>query len=239
MVIQHRLYEIIGIIAFGSIQAALGWRILSAVGSALDGVTIALACLAGYVGADFMSGVIHWLFDRYGSVDTPVFGANFVRPFREHHVDQKGITRHGFIETNGNNSIATAPVLLPALFVPLRGGEPVALFLVTLLASGALAVFATNQFHKWAHEDSPPAVVQWMQRVGLVLGPRHHAIHHAPPYDRYYCITTGWLNPLLLRLNFFHRLEHLIWRVTGVRAGEDDAETVAAVTTDREGKPRI
>lgn len=229
--------EITGIIAFAGIELAQMWRLVTASASVWDSLAIAVACLLGYVGADFVSGLIHWLFDRYGSVDTPVFGKNFVRPFREHHIDEKGITRHDFIETNGNNCIATSVLLVPAMLVPLQGGHPLALFLVALLTSGALAVFATNQFHKWAHEDHPPAYVATMQRMGLILGARHHSIHHTPPYDRYYCITTGWLNPLLYRVKFYDRLEAVILRLSGVRAGLDDAERVAAATDMDDARP--
>ncbi len=222
----HRLLEIAGITAFAALELWLAQRVWHAAATWQSAVTLALAALAGYLAADFGSGMAHWAFDRYGTEQTPVVGQNFIKPFREHHVDPKGMTLHDFVETNGNNCIATAPVV--ALGLTANFGSQTGLFAAMFCGSMSLFVFGTNQFHKWSHEDTPPAWVRGLQRAHLILGVAHHDKHHLAPFDRYYCITSGLLNPLLTRVQFFARLEALIFRLSGVRAGQGDAQYASA-----------
>lgn len=44
---------------------------------------VILAAVLGVITADFGSGFVHWMADSYGSVELPIFGRNFIRPFRE------------------------------------------------------------------------------------------------------------------------------------------------------------
>jgi len=179
----------------------------------------------GYFLADFASGFVHWACDRYGSGKTPLLGPHFIVPFREHHVDPKGITLHGVIETNGNTSIVAVPVLLMGHFLfDVESASVFSVFGHLSLISLCAFIFGTNQFHKWSHldEQDKGPVVTWLQASGLILGSTHHKIHHRAPFETYYCITSGVLNKALHWMGFWWRSERLIFAVTGVRGGVDD-----------------
>jgi ubiquitin-conjugating enzyme E2 variant len=195
------------------------------------------AFMSGFVGADFVGGFVHWAADTWGTPEWPIIGNALIRPFREHHVDQKEITRHDFIETNGNNCfISIVPVCLASL-IPQAG--PWTFFAAAWVFSLCFAVFGTNQFHKWAHMDTPPPAVAWLQRMFLILPPDHHAVHHTAPYAKYYCITVGWLNEALFRLRFFAVLEKLISATTGLIPREDDIGKLAALKVAQEPPPPL
>lgn len=172
---------------------------------------LVVATLAGVCAADVATGVTHWLFDRCFEEATPVLGPAFVQPFREHHRDPTAIVRHGFLEVSGNNALALCPVLWAC--TPLAAGFGTA-FAETLWLGFALAAiaaaFVTNQIHRWAHAAAVPAPVRWLQRHGWVLSPAHHALHHCGAHDRAYCVTTGWMNPVLDGLGVFRSVERAL-----------------------------
>src|SRR5262245_23132915 len=208
----HRALEIAAIaFAFGSLSW-IAFRIVSAAHGVGDWIGIALATAGGYIVSDFLSGFVHWAGDTVGDVNTPILGNTFVRPFRYHHVDPEDITRHDFVETNGNNCIVAAPVLALVLFL-LPGTTGALFYTCTVIAFTALFVFCTNQFHKWAHMKKPALWIRVLQRAGLILSPTHHAVHHAAPRDKYYCITVGWMNPILDKIRFFRFCEAVMTRI--------------------------
>ena len=197
---------------FAVLAVLLGQQIY--LGAAAFGYTWLLpaVAVAAYLAADLASGFVHFLADNFGSEETPILGPNFIGPFRDHHIDPKGITRNDFVDNNGNNCLASVPfMLLVWLSVPIATTAWGYLFGAFFLIV-CLAVFLTNQFHKWAHMDALPGWVRRLQSWGLVLSKEHHDVHHESPYDTYYCITVGVWNPLLDRLRFFERAERLIRR---------------------------
>jgi len=231
----HRCYEwgsILGTTAFTSL---LVLRLAKC--PPLSGWWVPLAALVGLLGADLTSGVVHWLFDTWGSVDTPIFGKVAIRTFRHHHTDQKAITRHDFVETNGHNFGLSCPVAASA-WLSLDPPNASLLGVFLCMSAGFLVLFVsiTSQVHKYAHDDVPPRLIGLLQRARLVLSPEHHAGHHAAPYNRNYCITVGWLNGPLRWIRFFETLEWLITAVTGAVPREDDIGKEAALRAAAEAE---
>ncbi|XP_076304729.1 plasmanylethanolamine desaturase 1-like [Tachypleus tridentatus] len=186
---------------------------------------VLIAALSGIITADFLSGLVHWAADTWGSVQLPVIGKAFIRPFREHHIDPTSITRHDFIETNGDNFMVTIPSLTymsyqffsyPVDKIQELYNWNCYLFLL------ALFIALTNQIHKWSHTYFGLPLGDPAPNFLVVLPQRHHRIHHVAPHETYFCITTGWLNYPLEKLHFWETCEKIIEAVTGCKPRMDD-----------------
>lgn len=186
--------------------------------------------------AEFIGGLAHWAFDTWGSPKTFFFGT-FIRSFREHHVDQSAITRHDFVETNADTMLPLIPVLLlqryfiyctnehgkyPYNIHPENVAGHVFLLIVTLF------VAITNEIHKWAHQKRPHVFARVLIFCNIVLNPIVHRKHHSGNYDCSYCITTGWMNWYLDKINFWRKAEAVITALTGAIPRANDKKLLGA-----------
>ncbi|KAH8418785.1 hypothetical protein KR222_002946 [Zaprionus bogoriensis] len=193
-----------------------------------------ISALCGIITADFASGLVHWAADTWGSVDLPIIGKNFLRPFREHHLDPTSITRHDFIETNGDNFMVGIPILgyLAHYFYaksPYEIQQNFGWIAYVFLCS--IFVAMTNQIHKWSHTYwGLPRWVLLLQSCHIILPRKHHRIHHVAPHETYFCITTGWLNWPLEKLRFWSTFEFIIERLTGLKPRDDDLKWAKKLT---------
>jgi hypothetical protein len=188
-----------------------------------------LAIPLSLVLGDLVSGLVHWTADTYFSDETPIIGPSLVKPFRLHHLYPRDICTHDLVTTVGNVCIIAVPVLAVSISLLWFYEDSSWLaFIILCIALMSLATVLTNQFHKWAHQESPSRLVRLLQRSRLVLGPAHHQLHHTKPFNMHYCITNGWLNPLLNKIQFFRNLEATL-RFLGIEV---------ATVKEREEVPR-
>jgi hypothetical protein len=182
---------------------------------------LAVAVPLGLLWSDFVTGMLHWIADTYGSENTPLLGPSVVKPFRLHHLYPRDICTHNLVETLGNSCILAVPALSLSLYLiwtmPESQWLAPAVVCLSMLAMGTVL---TNLFHKWAHQERPLAIVRWLQRARVVLEPGHHDLHHTEPFNKHYCITNGWLNPVLNRLRFFRKIEAGL-RLFGIEPSEN------------------
>ena len=240
----HRLYELGGIAMTTTTTIYLLVCLFRS--PTLSGWYMPLAALMGILFADFISGFVHWMFDTWGSVDTPVLGALAIRTFRHHHVDRKAMLQHDFIETNGHNiALSTVCATSGILLCSIGTASLFDVFCASACAFAIVFVSLTSQIHKWAHmEEQAPAFVKLLQRTRIILSPDHHENHHSAPYNRNYCITVGWMNGPLRAVRFFETLEWCITAVTGAIPREDDigkeeAIAVVAETSERRAEEPV
>ncbi|XP_053200347.1 plasmanylethanolamine desaturase-like [Panonychus citri] len=202
--------------------------------------TVFLAAISGIIAADFISGLVHWSADTWGSVELPLVGKAFIRPFREHHIDPTAILRHDFIETNGDNFMSIIPALIYlAIYFNYNDSKSIGTNYNSLCFIFLLAIFiaSTNQIHKWSHTYfGLPRIVVFLQDIHLILPRKHHRTHHISPHESCYCITTGWLNYPLDYIYFWYWLELTISSLTGHKPREDDFRWTRKVTNTQNNK---
>jgi len=169
---------------------------------------------AAWVAADFVSGVVHWLADTWGSEKFPILGPRFIRPFRVHHQTPSSFLTCNFFDTNGDTCLIAIPILLSLYW--LSPDSMWGLLALTFGVSFCMFAIPTNQIHQWAHMPHPPRWVRILQSWGLLLSNEEHSQHHQLPFEGHYCITSGLCNRWLERIHFFRGLEKLITQMTGV-----------------------
>lgn len=180
----------------------------------LDSALVCLQVVLLYLLADVIGGVLHWAEDTLGRQDTPVWGTLFVKPNILHHDQPAAMLKASWLRSNGLTfSIAAIVVCL----VWISFGMSWQLLL--------LGVFGgmNQQVHRFAHarrQDLPKAVIL-LQRLRIFQDARHHWVHHRKPNNRYFCVMTPLMNPLLEKIGFWFLLERIFVPIFGAPRRED------------------
>ena len=182
----------IGALALAGTQvmALCGW----------DWVLAGLLFPLGWALADLFAGTIHWFFDRYGTREWPLVG-HVVADFRDHHTDPKGILEGDLLKGSAKSATAGIPFVAALAWMDLPP------WLTLGLLSWLLGSALTNSIHQISHMDAPPPVFQTLQRWRIILPPDEHRRHHHGDHSVAYCITNGWMNPVLEHLQVYERIQ--------------------------------
>jgi hypothetical protein len=180
------LLELSFVVVFGLVQA-LSWARLTQSSASWGAILPGL--VAGWLGADLLSGLIHFAADNHGSTSTPLLGKMVISTFREHHHEPQKMLAHGLLERNGWNCACAAVLTCPVLWCDAVAQNP---FVASCLVSGGFFAGATNQIHAWAHNPQRPGWVTHLQQSGFILAARSHRKHHHLVEST---MTASWLMP--------------------------------------------
>ena len=187
---------------------------------------VACTVICSWVVADFLSGLFHWLGDRYGTINTPIVGKLYIFGLRIHHVTPKAFTLRDTLVTNGDSfMLAIIPLALAVhqfRTCPLHEIDQIYLYEVFRFVL-SLGACVQNQSHKWAHmHGALPKPVQFLQNLHFILPKQHHHFHHISPHHTRFCIISGITNYPLDKIDFWTKLETFVEFVTGFSVADDD-----------------
>ncbi|XZE36530.1 fatty acid desaturase CarF family protein [Pirellulaceae bacterium SH501] len=147
--------------------------------------------LVAWLLADFLSGVWHWIEDRYFEESWPIIGKYIAKPNTLHHAQPAAFLQNGYWTRNWTT-------ILPAAIAFALYPSWVFVF-----------VSQANEIHAWAHQKCSP-FIRILQEVGVLQSPRHHGEHHRSPFEVRYCVMSDWLNPFLDAIEFWRWCEYLL-----------------------------
>ena len=208
--------------ALGAAAAVVhGWWALG-MGWAGAALSVGLVFLA----VDAYSGVLHTVLDHPGHTTTPLIGRACVE-FLWHHQLPHDIAVKPYIESCGDLNVIVATLVGSSaaltLWNPLRlcAHDPARLWAWTAYCAGLAVAFA--YLGQWSHRSAHRRMMMdrdrdleidlprwsswasrataWLQRAGLLMSPRVHALHHRHPAGgTQYSILTGATEPVLAGL---------------------------------------
>ena len=172
-----------------------------------------LKVLGGLYFADFVSGVIQWLEDRYGNPEWPVIG-HTIRENQQHHFTPRSFLK-GTLWTRNREVLAIGLAFLAAFWA----FDVLNAFTVSAVLFG----IAANEVHASAHRSPQEngRLITLLQKTGLIQSHRHHAAHHRKGKDTHFCVLTNHVNPVLERIRFFQTLEMGVTLLSGLRPRPD------------------
>lgn len=121
-----------------------------------------------------------------------------VSDFKVHHPRPNTLGRRDFFKlTEFTAPFWALPVSFCGNVVALAFPVPgwLMALMMTLIIGNAMAQY----FHATLHRKNTPLPISLLRRVGLLMSPPAHQIHH-DTLDRDFAFITGWSNPLLNRI---------------------------------------
>ncbi len=164
----------------------------------------------GYLMADLLAGIYHWIKDTYFGPFTPLIGKKMIWGSRLHHVRPRYVLEF----SDWQLFIGSARWTL-FWMAPLMCFTGITTFMVTLF----LTISLNDVIHKYAHmkDYERPYWATFMQRIYIFQSHEEHHMHHIDPHEINYCPITPFVNYILEGIDFWRKLEQAILKCFGIK----------------------
>lgn len=173
----------------------------------------------GYLLADIIMGVYHWIKDTYFSPFTPIIGKLFVWASRLHHLRPKYVTEFTSIDLFLNS----------AKWVVLWIGPLVYYFGLNIFLMSLFLMLSVNDvIHKYAHmtDKERPQWASFLQKIYIFQSHDEHHLHHTYPYITHYCPISPFINIIFEKIQLWRKMEKCIEKYLGVKAREKEYDFI-------------
>ena len=166
--------------------------------------------IIGYLIADFIMGIYHWIKDTYFGPFSPIIGETFIWGSRLHHIRPRYVIEFSDWQLFKSSAIWTFLWMAPLFYLFGRS---------VWLMSIYLTISLNDVVHKYSHmyDHERPLFMTILQKSYLIQSHDEHHAHHIEPHTANYCPISPFLNLFLERINFWRNLENLIEFTTGYK----------------------
>lgn len=178
--------------------------------------------VAGYLLADLIMGVYHWIKDTYFTPFTPIIGKSLIWGSRLHHIRPRYVIEFSDWDLFKGSAEYTLIWMAPIFWIYGLTAFNISLFLTISL---------NDVIHKYAHmfDYERPYWATFLQNIYLFQSHTEHHLHHIEPHEINYCPITPYMNAILERINLWRRLEYLIEKMSGIKPRAHDDEFIEDV----------
>lgn len=162
----------------------------------------------GYFAADFITGFIHWIEDKYTKFCTEYTFLSTISKNNElHHTNPEAILIGTFYDNIKNALIAS---IFLFLLMCVTMGDIMKRNFVGYSTFFILATCANN-IHRYAHETRAniPKAILFLQNAGILSSGAEHKIHHEKGESRY-CLIGDYTNKIVDYIHLWSTLEIIV-----------------------------
>ena len=127
-----------------------------------------------WLGADFITGIIHWWQDAYGNPTWPILGKHVIKPNLNHHHEPRAMLKITYWSRVWTSVVASLVVILILCICQIASWQ-------TIL----LVIFASqgNEIHAMGHRTNKEngRCIIWLQKIGIIQRRKTHGWHHKAP----------------------------------------------------------